>query len=348
MEPDLAERSVGVLTGGGDCPGLNPAIRAVVARLNHHGMSAIGIEDGWRGLLEPRVRPLSYPEVEEILPEGGTVLGTSRTNPLADEEDTHILLRNLSELGLYALVVIGGDDTLSVAAALSRMGINVVGVPKTMDNDIPETEYTFGFDTAVSVSVEAIERLRDTGRSHRRIMVLEVMGRDTGWVALWSGIAGGADWIAIPEVPLDLDEMSGHLKSLRERGKRYAIVVASEGLYLPGPAGDGGAKDAFGHEQLAKRGVGPFLAQEIERRTGVETRATVIGHTQRGGSPTVFDRILATRMGIAAADLVAKGTWGKMVALQHNEIVPVDLEKIAGAQKRVPLELYEMARTFLR
>lgn len=342
---------VGVLTGGGDCPGLNPAIRAVVARCVHHGIDVLGIEEGWWGLLESKARPLEYPDVEEILPLGGTILGTSRTNPLKSEQDMQRLLNNLASLELDALVAIGGDDTLSVAATLAQKGVRVVGVPKTMDNDIPETDYTFGFDTAVSVSVEAIERLRDTGRSHRRIMVLEVMGRYAGWVALWAGIAGGADWIAIPEVPLDLDEMSNHLKRLRERGKRYAIVVASESVNLPGMTTGGepdNRRDAFGHEQLAKRGVGPFLAEEIEKRTGIETRSTVIGHMQRGGSPTVFDRILSTRMGISAIDLLIKGESGKMVALQQNEIVAVALEQIAGRQKLVPPEMYETAKTFFR
>ena len=346
MQPALV-RTVGVLTGGGDCPGLNPAIRAVVAGLNHHGMSAMGIEDGWQGLLEARVRPLAYPDVEEILPEGGTILGTSRTNPLKDENDTRQILENLARIGLDAIVAIGGDDTLSVAAALAERGIHTVGVPKTMDNDIPLTDYTFGFDTAVSVSVEAMGRLRDTGRSHRRIMVLEVMGRYAGWVSLWAGLAGGADWVAIPEVPLDFDEMCEHLVEAHAR-KRYALVVVSESVNIPGLASESGDKDAFGHEQLKRRGVGQFVADAIQERTDIETRATVIGHMQRGGSPTVFDRILATRMGMAAADLVADGMWGKMVALRNNEIVAVDLGDIAGKQKLVPRELYEMTKRFFR
>ena len=341
-------RTLGVLTGGGDCPGLNPAIRAVVGRAAQYGIGTIGIEEGWRGLVERLSRPLDYTDVEEILPLGGTILGTSRTNPLKDEQSMQAVLHNISDLGLDAIVAIGGDDTLSVAAALTVRGIKAVGVPKTMDNDIPLTDYSFGFDTAVTISVEAIERLRDTGRSHRRVMVLEVMGRNTGWVALWSGLAGGADWIAIPELPLDLDEMCDHLKSLHERGKRYAVVVASESVDIPGLTGDGAGKDEFGHEELKKRGVGTFLADEIQRRTGFETRATVIGHVQRGGSPTVFDRILATRLGVAAADLIGQGVYGKMVALQKNEIVPVDLSAIAGQQKRVPRDLYDMARTFFR
>ncbi len=341
-------RRVGVLTGGGDCPGLNPAIRAVVGRLEYYGVDALGIEEGWLGLLEQKVRPMTYPDVEEILSLGGTVLGTSRTNPLRSHEQMQTLLDNTSQLGVDALVAIGGDDTLSVAAELASLGIRVVGVPKTMDNDIPETDYTFGFDTAVSISVEAIERLRDTGRSHRRIMVLEVMGRYAGWVALWAGLAGGADWIGIPEVQIDLDEMCDHLRELRERGKRYAVVVTSESVTLPGLAQDISTRDEFGHEQLARRGVAHFLAQHIEHATGIETRSTVIGHTQRGGSPTVFDRILATRMGIAAVDMLISGEHGKMVALQQNEMVGVELQKISGRQKLVPPELYATARTFFR
>jgi len=348
ITPASGVRTIGVLTGGGDCPGLNPAIRAVVGRASQYGIHSTGIEEGWRGLVERLSRPLDFTDVEEILPLGGTILGTSRTNPLKDEQSMQAVLRNISDLGLDAIVAIGGDDTLSVAAALAERGIKVVGVPKTMDNDIPLTDYTFGFDTAVTISVEAIERLRDTGRSHRRVMVLEVMGRNAGWVALWSGLAGGADWIAIPEVPLDLDELCDHLKALHERGKRYAVVVASESVDIPGLAGDGAGKDEFGHEELKKRGVGPFLADTIEERTGFETRATVIGHVQRGGSPTVFDRILATRMGVAAMDLVSKGIFGKMVALQQNEIVAVDLQAIAGKQKLVPRELYDISRTFFR
>lgn len=336
-----------MLTGGGDCPGLNPAIRAVVAGLSHHGIKAVGIEDGWAGLLEMRTRDLEYADVEEIVSHGGTVLGTSRTNPLSSESDTAKVLKNAQNLGLCAVVAIGGDDTLKVAAELSKRGLRAIGVPKTMDNDIPLTDYTFGFDTAVTVGVEAIERLRDTGRSHKRIMVLEVMGRYAGWVALWSGLAGGADWIIIPEAQLDVDKMCEHLALARAR-KRYAIVVASESIDIPGLQDSGDTRDAFGHEQLKQRGVGPLLAEIIQERTGIETRSTTIGHTQRGGPPTVFDRILATRMGMAAADLVARGIWGKMVAFRDNEIVAVALEDIAGKQKLVPEDLYEMAQRFFR
>jgi 6-phosphofructokinase 1 len=338
---------VGILTGGGDCPGLNPAIRGVVMRLLEHGFTPVGIELGWKGLVEGLTRPLKLEDVEEIIYQGGTILGSSRTNPfrVGHEHQLEQALNHVKELELDALVALGGEDTLGVAAKFYKIGIPTVGIPKTMDNDLDCTDYTFGFDTAVGVAVDAADRLRDTARSHRRIVVLEVMGRHAGWVALYTGIAAGADWILIPEVALDLDEMCDHLRRCRERGKVYGLVVASEGVDIPQADTSDVTTDAFGHVILSERGVGEFIAREIERRVNVETRYSVLGHVQRGGSPTVFDRVLASRLGILAADLVKQGDFGKMASLQGNRIVAVPLEDAVKELKTVPIELYEQAKT---
>lgn len=324
---------------------MNPAIRAAVAYLVRHGIKVIGIHDGWRGLLTEEVTPLGVESVAGIIGQGGTILGTSRTNPLKVEGDLAKVIKSIKAQGLDAIIAIGGDDTLSVAAGLWERGVPVVGVPKTMDNDIEETDYCFGFDTAVTVAVEAVERLRDTARSHRRIMVLEVMGRYTGWVALWTGMASGADWILIPEVPLDLEEMCENLHRIWDK-RRYALVVTSEGLDMGKTGGAGAERDAFGHEALQKRGVGQWVADQIHDRTGVETRASVIGHIQRGGAPTTFDRILATRLGIGAAELIRQGRFGLMAALKGNDIVPVDLRRAVTGPKKVPESMYRMAKLF--
>ncbi len=336
---------VGILTGGGDCPGLNPAIRGATLRLIRDGHTPIGIQHGWKGLIEGMTVPLTEERVDEIIREGGTILGTSRTNPFKNEADLQRLLDNFHSLNLDALIVIGGEDTLGVALRLYREHqIRLVGVPKTMDNDLGGTDYTFGFDSAVSVAIDAMDRLRDTAKSHARVIVLEVMGRHAGWVALYAGIGGGADWILIPEVPPDIDAMCDYLLRLYQQGKRYALVVVSEGVLLPSDDLNALPLDEFGHPILRERGVGARIARIIAERTGLETRDAVIGHIQRGGAPTAFDRMLATRLGLKAAELISRGEFGVMTALHGQEIVAVPLEEALRKPKLVPYELYEEAR----
>ncbi len=339
---------IGILTGGGDCPGLNPAIRGFVMRGMDYGYEIIGFLNGWKGLVDGASRTLTLSDVEDIIGQGGTMLGSSRTNPFkkGSEKELDAVLANIKRFDLDAVVALGGEDTLGVAYKLFQRGISTVGVPKTMDNDLNATDYTFGFDSAASVATESIDRLRDTARSHNRVMVVEVMGRHAGWVALYSGIAGGADWILIPEVPLNVEEMCAHLQDVRARGKNYSIVVASEGVELPhaDESADNMSVDAFGHVILRERGVGEYLAKEIESRTGIETRFAVLGHIQRGGAPTVFDRVLASRLGIKAADLVHERKFGQMASLQGNQIVGVDLGAAVADLKRVPVALYDEAK----
>ncbi len=337
---------IGILTGGGDCPGLNPAIRGFVMRALDYKYECIGFLNGWKGLVDGVSRPLGLEDVEDIIAQGGTMLGSSRTNPFKPgrEEDLEKVLNNIRKFKLDAVVALGGEDTLGVAWKLYQKGINTVGVPKTMDNDLNETDYTFGFDSAVSVATESVDRLRDTARSHNRVMVVEVMGRHAGWVALYAGIAGGADWILLPEVPLDMDAMCAHLKEVRARGKMYSIVVASEGANIPHEDDSNMAVDSFGHVILSERGVGAYLAREIENRTGIETRFAVLGHIQRGGPPSEFDRVLASRLGIKAAELVHEKKFGRMASIKNNRIVDVELEKAVATLKTVPPELYEEAR----
>jgi len=337
---------IGILTGGGDCPGLNPAIRGFVMRALDYGFEVWGIREGWKGLVKGIVEetPLTVDRVEEIISWGGTMLRSSRTNPYKDPAQLVAVKENIQKFGFDCIVALGGEDTLGVASKLWKDGIPTVGIPKTMDNDLSETDYTFGFDTSVGVNVEAVDRLRDTARSHSRVIVLEVMGRHAGWVALHAGIAGGADWILLPEVPLDLDAMCAHLQAAYTR-KRYGIVVASEGVELPDLDESEKKLDAFGHVVLSDRNVGDFIAKEIEKRTGIETRSAVTGHIQRGGPPSAFDRVLASRLGIRAAQCVYEQDWGKMVAIRGTEIVPVAIDKAVGTLRTVPLELYETAKT---
>ncbi|WP_242405143.1 6-phosphofructokinase [Methanoculleus bourgensis] len=339
--------TIGVLTGGGDCPGLNAVIRAVVRTGAKYGFDTIGIRDGWHGLIAGDVEPLTDYSVTGILPKGGTILGTSRTNPFKDEADVQRLRDNIKRFGIDALVAIGGEDTLGVANKLSTMGIPVVGVPKTIDNDVAATDYTFGFDTAVSIVTEAIDRLHTTAESHHRIMVVEVMGRHAGWIATMAGIAGGADQILIPEVPFDLDEVAGHLQARYEKGKKFSIVVVAEGAQPKGMEGaitQSARTDEFGHVTLG--GIGTFLRDELEKRLGMETRVTVLGHVQRGGSPTAHDRVLATRFGVAAVELIREKDFGKMVALRGNDIVAVPLEEAVANLKTVDMDLYKIASIF--
>jgi 6-phosphofructokinase 1 len=336
---------IGVLTGGGDCPGLNAVIRAVARRSWSNGHEVIGVREGWRGMIEHLFAPLGPSEISGILPRGGTIVGTTRTNPYKVDGGTE-KVRAAFDGRLDALVAIGGEDTLGVAARVhDEFGLPVVGVPKTIDNDLSGTDYTFGFDTAVAICTEAIDRLHTTAESHNRVMVVEVMGRHAGWIAVHSGIAGGADVILIPEIPVDLDEVEQEIRRRHGRGKNFSIVVVSEGCELPG-AEDKGEVDQFGHKLLAKRGVGERLGEEIESRTGFETRVTVLGHIQRGGSPTARDRILATRFGLKAADLVETGEFGQMAALRGDDVVAVSLQEATAELKTVPREWYDVARTF--
>jgi 6-phosphofructokinase 1 len=335
---------IGVLTGGGDCPGLNAVIRAVARRAWTNGHEVIGVREGWRGMVEQIFEPLGRRELSGILPRGGTIIGTTRTNPYKIEGGIDRVRASFEQLD--ALVAIGGEDTLGVAARVFReFGAPVVGVPKTIDNDLSGTDYTFGFDTAVSICTEAIDRLHTTAESHNRVMVVEVMGRHAGWIAVHSGIAGGADVVLIPERPVDLDEVCADLGRRHATGKNFSIIVVSEGCELPG-AEDKGEVDQFGHKLLAKRGVGDRLGEEIESRTGFETRVTVLGHVQRGGTPTAYDRILATRFGLKAADLVQAGEFGQMASLQGDSIVSVSLEDATAELKTVTDDWYDVARAF--
>ncbi len=338
-------KSIGILTGGGDCPGLNAVIRAVARRSIDRGYDVVGVREGWRGLVEPLLVPLGLREISGILPRGGTILGTTRTNPYRLDGGAERVLENF-KANLDALVAIGGEDTLGVAARLhGEHDLAVVGVPKTIDNDLSATDYTFGFDTAVWICTEAIDRLHTTAESHNRVMVVEVMGRHTGWIAVMSGIAGGADVILIPEQPLPMEEVCAQLEKRHRGGKDFSIVVVSEGYELEG-LGEEGEVDEFGHVRLGQRGVGDAIARDIERRTGFETRVTVLGHVQRGGSPTPRDRVLATRYGLKAADLVHQGRFGRMAALHGDSIVDVSLKEATAELKTVPADWYEVARAF--
>jgi ATP-dependent phosphofructokinase / diphosphate-dependent phosphofructokinase len=339
-------KTVGILTGGGDCPGLNAVIRAVVREADAAGWDSVGILEGWRGLVDGLFRDLALRDVSGILPRGGTIIGTSRTNPYKLDGGVDKVLENIRARGLDAIIAIGGEDTLGVASRLySEHGVAVVGVPKTIDNDLSGTDYTFGFDTAVSIATEAIDRLHTTAESHNRVMVVEVMGRHTGWIAVMSGIAGGADVILIPEQPISIEEACDDIQRRHERGKDFSIVVVSEGYELEG-AQDGGDVDQFGHVRLSERGVGAALAQEIERRTGYETRVTVLGHVQRGGTPTARDRVLASRYGLKAADLVEEQKFGRMAALHGDRIVDVPLKEATAELKTVPEEWFAVAKAF--
>lgn len=356
-------KKIGILTGGGDCPGLNAVIRAVVKKAAKYNWNVIGIKNGWKGLINGEMELLTEYSVSGILPKGGTIIGTSRTNPFNNEEDVQKVIDNIKKFGLDAIVAIGGDDTLSVAQKLYHMGVNVVGVPKTIDNDLSGTDFTFGFDTAVSIATEAIDRLHTTAESHQRVIVVEIMGRHAGWIATMAGIAGGADEILIPEVPFDIDEVCENLKKRYNRGKTFSIVAVAEGARVKNKRETGNSlsineknieggglitqtneTDAFGHVRLG--GIGHFLAREIEKRMNVETRVTVLGHIQRGGTPTAHDRVLATRFGVAAVELIKNEDYGKMVALKGYKIEPVELDEAVSKLKTVDMDLYEIAKIF--
>ena len=335
----------GVLTGGGDCPGLNAAVRAVVYRARRHGHETVGFLDGWKGVRDGLVRPLSSADLSEIILRGGTILGSSRTNPFGSDADAARVQSNLASQEIGALVAIGGDDTLSAARELFRRGGKVVGVPKTMDNDVAATDWTFGFDSAASVAVEALSRLRDTAGSHHRALVLEVMGRHAGWVALATGLGGAADATLVPEEPFDEARLIRQITAAT-RARGFALVVVSEGVDLGSTRGSAGGSDEFGHELLRERGVGAALAKRIEALTGVETRSAQIGHIQRGGPPTLFDRILATRMGSAAVDLALAGRFGEVAVLRGNEVVGVPFDEALRENKRVSPPWLDLLHTF--
>jgi ATP-dependent phosphofructokinase / diphosphate-dependent phosphofructokinase len=339
---------IGVLTGGGDCPGLNAVIRAVVRKgIDHHRLSILGFRDGWRGPLDGVYEELTIESVRGILHRGGTILGSSRTNPFAREDGVEVIRARLAELEVDGLIVIGGEDTLGAAARLDAEGLPVVGVPKTIDNDMGGTDMTFGFDTALQVATDAIDRLHTTAESHHRNLVVEVMGRHAGWIALHSGLAGGADVILIPERPFDIGEVCRLIQRRHDRGRYFAIVVVAEGATpiegtMATVAGTG--VDEFGHARLG--GIGQRLEREIEERTGYETRTTVLGHVQRGGTPTAFDRVLATRLGVAAVDAASASRWGTMSALRGQRVELVGLAEAVAELRTVPPEEYEAASAF--
>jgi 6-phosphofructokinase 1 len=336
--------AIGVMTGGGDCPGLNAAIRAVVRSGMAKGYEVIGIRNGWQGLIANDSLPLSDHSVSGIISRGGTILGTSRTDPMKIPGDVQTMKHNLETLGIMALVVIGGDGTLRAAHEVSSRGINIVGIPKTIDNDVFGTEVTIGFDTAVSIVTEAIDRLHTTAESHHRIMVLEVMGRRSGRIALMAGMAGGADQILVPEVRVSMEEVCMSLDARYRAGKKFSIVVVAEGTRhedIDGTTVPACDRDECGHEKFV--GIGNLLGKELERRLGIEARVTVLGHVQRGGSPTAQDRVLATRFGIAAVRLIQEKHFGCMVGMQENRIVPVPFESLVNRSRGIDPEEYAHA-----
>lgn len=341
-------KKIGILTGGGDCPGLNPAIRGCTMRAMDFGWEVVGINEGWRGLIEGLTEPLDIKKVEDLMNKGGTILGTSRINPYKVDKGVEKLLATVKKHNFEGIVVMGGEDTLGVANKLYKEhGVKVVGVPKTMDNDLSATDYTFGFDTSVTRAIDALESLKDTGKSHRRIMVLEVMGRHAGWVALYTAIGGGADWVLIPEVEVDINEMCKHLEKVYERRKTASVVV-SEGAKSEEMDVGEEKRDQFGHMILKKRGIGEFIAHKIEEKLEIDTRVGVIGHMQRGGSPTLFDRILGVRAGVKAMDLIRQGKFGQMVCLHGNELISAKLEDAVGELKTVSQDWIQLAKILFK
>ncbi len=344
---------VGVLTGGGDCPGLNAVIRAAVRKGSfHYDDEFVGFLEGWRGVMEDHIVPLNLDAVAGILPRGGTILRTSRTNPAKQPDGLDTCIATLKRHNIDALIAIGGDDTLSVARKLHEKGTKVVGVPKTIDNDLAGTDYTFGFDTAVNIATEAIDRLHTTAEAHNRVIVVEVMGRDAGWIALHSGVAGGADVILLPEQPFDIEKVSETIRQRHGRGRYFSIVVIAEGAKFATADPRQGelvtqakGKDEFGHVRLG--GIGNALANEIEKKTGYETRAVVLGHIQRGGSPSAFDRMLATRYGLKAIDMVHQGEFGSMAALRGNSLIAIPLAEALSKNRTVTPEMIAVAEGIL-
>jgi 6-phosphofructokinase 1 len=338
-------QAIGILTAGGDCPGLNAVIRAVATRgTETHGVEVVGIRNGWEGLMQGETVHLDRDSVRGILGRGGTILGTSRMDPYVHGSGLESCRRTLTRNGIDCLIVIGGDGTLRSALQLSSEGLPVVGVPKTIDNDIAGTDVTFGFDTAVKVATDAIDRLASTAEAHNRLMVVEVMGRTKGWIATHAGIAGGADAILIPEIPYDLDEVAGVVRARHRRGRRYSVIVVAEGVAPPPGTEVEERTDIFGFARLG--GVGYAIAARLEELTGFETRVSVLGHIQRGGTPTAFDRVLATRLGVAATDLAISGHTAVMTAVRGTEILPISLEEACAGVRGVDEKLFDVARTF--
>ena len=341
---------IGVLVGGGDAPGLNAAIKAAVSKANEFGFNVIGIKKGWAGLIELDTQPLNLDDVEEIHSRGGVVLYTSRTNPFKVENGPKQVIQNMKKLKIGALVVMGGEDTLGVAQKLHEMGVPVVGVPKTIDNDLSGTDYSIGFDTAVAIATDAIDKLRTTAEAHHRIVIVEVMGRNTGWIALYAGLAGGANLTLIPEVPLGLNQVYGLLKYRKQSGKVYSIIVVAEGAKVLQEKEQiivaTKERDEFGHPRLG--GISRVLEKLIQENTGLEARSVILGHLQRGGSPTAFDRILAMRLATKAVELIKEKKFGQMASFQACEVVSVPLKDAMAQRKSVPIELYEMAKTFFK
>jgi phosphofructokinase-like protein len=341
------DKTIGILTGDGDCPGLNAVIRAIVRKSLNLGNKVIGIRKSWKGILEKDVCPLDTNSVSDVIGKGGTILGSSRTNPFKYEGGSEKIINHLQELNIDVLVAVGSIDTLNVARKLYELGCPVIGIPKTIDNDLPVTDFTFGFDTAVSTVTDAIDRIHSTAESHDRVMIMEVMGRYTGWIATYAGIAGGADCILIPERPFSIEDVCKLIRRRHQRGKDFSIIIVAEGArpkeidhFLVRTQ----RVDEFGHERLG--GIGNFIAEEIETRTGFETRVTILGHVQRGGSPTAFDRVLATRFGVKAAEMADDGEFGKMVSLKGNRFVVIELSEIVDQVKPVEPELYNIAEVF--
>ncbi len=339
-------KKIGILSGGGDCSGINAVIRAVVRKALLEGCEVVGIKNGWKGLIENDAMRLDIDSVSGILARGGTILGTSRTNPYKKEGDVKRLVDNYNQMGLDALIAIGGEDTLGVASKLCNEGLRIVGIPKTIDNDLSGTDCTFGFDSAINIATEAIDRLHTTAESHHRVMVVEIMGRHAGWTTTEAGLAGGADVILIPELPIDIDEVCELIRKRHKRGRTFSIVAVAEGASFEKEKVvlQKDKLDTFGHVMLG--GVGRVLADMIEEKTGYETRVTVLGHLQRGGPPSAFDRILGTRFGVKAVEEVLKGNFGRMVSLRGTKITTVSLEEAVGKLRTVDMELYEIAKIF--
>ncbi|MBI1978135.1 MAG: 6-phosphofructokinase [Candidatus Omnitrophica bacterium] len=341
----MATEKIGILTGGGDCPGLNAVIRAVVKGAAKKGWQVLGFKNSWKGMIDNETIELNDRSVSGILHRGGTILGTSRTNPYKSEGAVAKVRAAFVTHGLKALIAVGGEDTLGVAAKLADEKMPVVGVPKTIDNDLACTDFTFGFDTAVNIAMECLDRLHTTAESHNRVIVCEIMGRHAGWIATYAGLAGGADVILIPEVPIEIDHVCEVIRNRHARGKLFSIVAVAEGAKFAGKDVTQEEKlDQFGHVRLG--GVGQILAELIEKKTGYETRVTVLGHIQRGGSPTAFDRVLGTRFGIGVLNLIEKGQFGYMISLQGDKIVAAKLKDATGSLKLVPKEFYELSKIF--
>ena len=339
-------RKIGILTGGGDCPGLNAVIRGVVQKCLLHDIQVFGFRKGWLGALSGDGNDLTLDMVEDIQTLGGTILESSRTNIMKIENGPEKVRKVMEQLGLEGIIAVGGDDTLGVANKLQKMGMNMIGVPKTIDNDLSCTDYTFGFDTATNIAADAIDRLHTTAKSHSRCFVVEVMGRHTGWIAIQAGMAAGAHMILIPEFPKTIEEVVEKVMERKNRGKNYCIICVAEGFELAGTDHSNIETDEFGNARLEKKEIGPSIAKLIEEKTGINTRATVLGHLIRGGTPTAFDRVLGTKLGVKAAELVIANAYGCMVALQGNAIVPVDLDMAVTTQKRVDAEFYQHAGYF--